>query len=106
MKYFLLLCLVPIAAPARAAGIQVVTDAGAPVDQCEIMWHTADSGYSPWDGGDSMSFRHLPRDADVIDILVRADGYATTVQRFEGALLADLHASKAVSIGDEQWSLD
>jgi len=95
MKYCLLLCLVLIAAPVNAGRIKVVDDAGAAVEHYEMMWHTADSGYSRWHVGGSMVFSELPYDADVLDVVVRADSYATEVRRFAGNSLADLRAGKA-----------
>ena len=59
------------------------------------MWSTAGGGYSPWGAGDDVFFRGLPNDADVIDVVARADGYATQVGRFAGDSLADLRAGKA-----------
>jgi thiol-disulfide isomerase/thioredoxin len=59
------------------------------------MWHTADSGYCRWQAGDGKFFDGLPNDADVIDVLVRADDYATAVRRFSGDSLADLRAGRA-----------
>ncbi|MCP4259831.1 MAG: TlpA family protein disulfide reductase [Planctomycetes bacterium] len=95
MKYCLLLCLALIAAPVNADRIKVVDDTGEVVKHCETMWHTADSGYSRWQVGDGMFFDGLPNDVDVIDVVVRADNYATEVRRFAGDSLADLRAGKA-----------
>jgi len=95
MKYCLLLCLPLIAAPVNADRIKVVDDTGAAVKHYETMWHTADSGYSRWQAGDGKFSDKPPNDADVIDVLVRADSYATAVRRFSGDSLADLRAGNA-----------
>jgi len=80
---------------ARAEGIKVVDDTGATVERYDVMWHTADTGYCRWSTGASTSFPDTPIDANVVDVLVRADGYATTVRRFTADSLADLRAGKA-----------
>ena len=96
-------CVALIATSLSAAQIKVVDEMGATVEHYEMMWHTADGGYSRWSRG-SDELDAIARDADVIDILVRVDGYASAVGRFEGDLLVDLRAGKAtISLqrGDE-----
>lgn len=95
MKYCLFLCLTLIVAPVNAARIKVVDNTGAGVEHYEMMWHTADDGYCRWQASNGMFSDRLPNDADVIDVLVRADGYATAVRRFSGGSLVDLRASRA-----------
>jgi len=106
MKQCLLLGFLLMTVPAKAEGIKVIDDTGAAVERYDIMWHTADSGYSLWSTRASKSFPDAAIDANavdvlaatdakVVDVLVRADGYATTVRRFTGDSLADLRAGKA-----------
>ncbi|UCE46874.1 MAG: TlpA family protein disulfide reductase [Phycisphaerales bacterium] len=95
MKYCLLLCLPLIAAPVSAAQIKVVDNTGTEVEHCEMMWHTADSGYCRWQAGDGKFSDRPSYNADVVDVLVRADGYATAVRRFSGDSLADFRAGRA-----------
>jgi len=95
MKYCLLLCLPLIAAPVNADRIKVVDDTGAAIEHYETMWHTVDSGYCRWQAGNGKFSDRPPNDADVIDVLVRADSYATAVRRFSGDSLADLRAGRA-----------
>lgn len=87
-----------MAASVCTAQISVVDETGATVHRYEVMWHTAGSGCSEWKsswGGEWEYFDVLTRDASVVDVLVRADGYATSVRRFEADSLAELRAGKA-----------
>ena len=95
MKCCLTLCLPLLAGPVNAARVKVVDDGGAGIERYEMMWHTADSGYCRWQAGDGKLPDGLQNDADVVDVLVRADGYATAVQRFWGDSLAELRAGRA-----------
>ncbi len=67
--------------------MRVVDEEGKPLSKLEAMVHTADAGYGPWvDGRDGMVFlggAWQYRGA-VLQVLVRADGYAPTVARFAG----------------------
>jgi thiol-disulfide isomerase/thioredoxin len=99
----LLLCLALTATKVNAQQIKVVDESGAVVQRYEMVWHTADSGYCRWQAGDNIA-GELPREADVVDIVVRADGCATEVRRFEGETLAKLRADGAtitLQRGDE-----
>jgi RNA polymerase sigma factor (sigma-70 family) len=74
--------------------VRVVDETGKPVPILEAMIHTADSGDTGWRGGgngiadlgDPRLFSHPshPQGPEVLDVLVRADGYASTITRFVG----------------------
>jgi len=67
--------------------IRAVDEEGKPVSKLQAMIHTAEAGYGPWvDGGDGIVFLGGPGQyrAAALDVLVRADGFATGVARFEG----------------------
>jgi RNA polymerase sigma factor (sigma-70 family) len=68
--------------------VRVVDEAGKAVSALQAMVHTADKGYSRWtDGRDglvSLSLWSSFQDAEVLDVLIRADGYAPNVLRYEG----------------------
>lgn len=95
MRYCLLLFVPFIAVTVNAERIKVVDDTGASVEHYEMMWHTADEGYSRWQASDGKFSDKPPNDADIIDVLVRAQCYATAVRRFSGDSLADLHSGRA-----------
>lgn len=88
-----LLTLVPTAvAHASAISVRVVDEKGNAVDAFESMWHTADHGYSPWSRKRNGVLRESVGSSnwDVVDLIIRAEGFASRVQRFEGATLATL----------------
>jgi thiol-disulfide isomerase/thioredoxin len=68
--------------------VRVVDEAGKPVPKMQAMLHTAGHGYTRWtDGGGGVAGFGGPqmfRDADALNVLVRAEGYAPVVARFEG----------------------
>jgi thiol-disulfide isomerase/thioredoxin len=70
---------------ATAEVIRAVDETGAAVDKFEAMYFTADRGYSRWESGRNGACDlplRMGRNPTVVDVLVRADGYATAVRRF------------------------
>lgn len=67
--------------------IHAVDENGKIVSKLQAMIHTADAGYGPWvDGNEGIVFLGGPsqyRSAS-LDVLVRADGFASGFARFEG----------------------
>lgn len=80
----------PVVADCR---LRVVDERDAPVAKFDAMVHTADEGYTLWKAGKagSVMLDHIFRESKVVDVLVRADGYASTVSRFAGQELDKLH---------------
>lgn len=76
-----------IAVSARA--IQIVDEDGEPIAKYEWMLNTSDQGCSRWtsDGNGRTELMMFP-EAKAIDVLVRAEGYANTIERFAGDKLA------------------
>ena len=78
--------------------LRVVDEDGKPLSKLEAMVHTADAGYGSWvEGHDGMVFlggtwQHR---GAALQVLVRADGYASTVARFAGQQRDDLSNGKA-----------
>lgn len=71
--------------------VRVVGPAGKPLPIFQAMIHTTNAGYTKWfDGRDglvgfgSFGFGNSTADANACDVLVRADGYASTVVRYAG----------------------
>jgi thiol-disulfide isomerase/thioredoxin len=67
--------------------IRAVDEEGKPVSKLQAMIHTAEAGYGPWvDGGEGIVFLGGPSQyrAAALDVMVRADGFATGFARFEG----------------------
>lgn len=67
--------------------VRVVDEGGKPLSKMQAMVHTADEGCGPWvDGRDGMVFLSWAPQSrvGVLQVLVRADGYAPAVARFEG----------------------
>jgi RNA polymerase sigma factor (sigma-70 family) len=67
--------------------VRVLDETGKPVVKVQAMLHTADAGYYNWtDGGLGVAVLNdpdpFPR-SEVIDVLLRADGYASAIARFE-----------------------
>jgi thiol-disulfide isomerase/thioredoxin len=79
--------------------LRVVDEDGKPLSKLEAMVHTADAGYGLWVAGhDGMVFLGGAwqfRGAAALQVLVRADGYASTVARFSGHQQDDLSNGKA-----------
>lgn len=92
MKRVLILLLAIAVSRVHAQEIEVVDPTGNPIDDFEVMSHTADHGHSDWINGGQV---YVPRDASVVDLIVRADGYASTVRRFTCKSLAELQAGEA-----------
>jgi thiol-disulfide isomerase/thioredoxin/protocatechuate 3,4-dioxygenase beta subunit len=68
--------------------VRVVDEEGKPLSKLEAMVHTADAGYGPWTaGGNGMAFLGAANQyrGAALEVLVRADGYASTIARFAGA---------------------
>ena len=67
--------------------IRVIDEDGRPVSKMQATIHTADGGWSKWkDGRDGDVFldRSLSYRAELPEVLVRADGFASTFARFDG----------------------
>jgi beta-lactamase regulating signal transducer with metallopeptidase domain len=67
--------------------IRVIDEDGRPVSKMQATIHTADGGWSKWkDGRDGDVFldRSLSYRAGLPEVLVRADGFASTFARFDG----------------------
>ncbi len=69
--------------------VRVVDEDGKGLSNAEVMVHTADQGYGNWSTGrEGLVFLGGPwqyRGAAALQVLVRAEGYASTVARFAGA---------------------
>jgi RNA polymerase sigma factor (sigma-70 family) len=67
--------------------VRVIDETGKPVVKPQAMLHTAEAGYRNWtDGGLGVVCLADPdpfRGAEVIDVLLRADGYAPAIVRFD-----------------------
>ncbi len=67
--------------------VRVVDEDGKPLSKAEAMLHTADQGYERWSAGrDGLVFlggggRYR---GSALEVVVRADGYASTITRFAG----------------------
>jgi RNA polymerase sigma factor (sigma-70 family) len=73
--------------PSTDSRVRVVDAMGQPVAKVQALLHTADAGYYNWNDG-GLGVVCLPdpdpfRSAEIIDVLLRADGYASTVVRFD-----------------------
>src|ERR1700731_3745858 len=72
--------LVAVSALAAEQVVHVVDAEGKPVDRFQITWHTSDQGHSVWQEGHNGVWKDLfPPQADAIQIVARADGFASTV---------------------------
>jgi thiol-disulfide isomerase/thioredoxin len=69
--------------------VRVVDETGKPLAKVQSMLHTAEAGYRHWsDGGLGVVSLAEPdpfRGAEVIDVLLRSDGYAPAIVRFDRA---------------------
>ncbi|MEX2317502.1 MAG: TlpA disulfide reductase family protein [Pirellulales bacterium] len=88
--------------------LRVVDEQGQPVKQFEFMIHTANDGYSRWmkgaDGAADASDVQSYQRATAIDVLVRADGFASATKSFQDDELKKLRgdgASITLPRGDE-----
>jgi thiol-disulfide isomerase/thioredoxin len=73
--------------PSTDCRVRVVDEMGQPLAKVQALLHTADAGYYNWnDGGLGVVCLADPdpfRGAEVIDVLLRADGYAPAIVRFD-----------------------
>jgi RNA polymerase sigma factor (sigma-70 family) len=73
--------------PLTDCRVRVVDEAGKPLGKSQLMLHTADAGYHNWtDNGFGIATFPDPEPfarTEVVDVLLRADGYASAVARFE-----------------------
>ncbi|HEX7378050.1 MAG TPA: redoxin family protein, partial [Pirellulales bacterium] len=78
--------------------VRVVDEDGKPLPNAQVMLHTADQGYKRWaSGGDGLVFLGGDfefRDA-ALQLLVRADGYASTIVHFPRAQREKLTTGEA-----------
>ena len=101
-KQLLLLNVVALV-PLIAVGgpvLRIAEGDGKPIEQFEVMIHTADQGYENWQEGisgkfDLLGLRHRYSKSAAIDVVVRADGYASVVRSFQGAAKEELVANGA-----------
>lgn len=81
--------------------VHVIDERGQAVPKFQLMLQTADRGETAWEDGmnGQVTFSGFQsthyRDLQAIDVLVRADGYASALARFAGADRATLFGSKA-----------
>ena len=82
-RYSLLLVVLLLAPGASAETVRAVDEAGNPIEKFEAMYHTADQGYSHWESSHKGACQlHLFfGEPTPVDVLVRADGYATSIKR-------------------------
>lgn len=91
---FIALLVFPTIACGNLA-LRVVDDDGQPVERFNVMVHTFDQGYVRWMAGKDGKFdlsslsRHYGA-ASTIDVLVRAEGYASVLQSFSGQAKEEL----------------
>ena len=79
-------------------GIRIVDEQGVPVERFQAMYHTAEHGYGQWEHGNGGSWSlasYVTRRTPVLDVLVRAEGYASAFRRFKGQSREDLLQSNA-----------
>jgi thiol-disulfide isomerase/thioredoxin len=88
-KVWMAVMMIAAAFAANARAIQVVDEEGRPVASFECMVNTSDQGCSRWTAGSAGTATVMTfPEAKVIDLLVRAEGYASTIERFAGDRLA------------------
>ncbi len=79
--------------------VRVVDEEGKPVSRLEALVHTTDQGFGLWtEGRNGIVFLGGGwefREAGVLEVLVRADGFAPAVARFAGTQRDDLTKGKA-----------
>lgn len=87
--------LLLLSTPAIAAQVRVVDTDGQPVDTFQIMWQTSHAN-CVWQNPRNGTWREsFDSDVDVINIIIRADGYASTVQQLQNELPGKLLNSEA-----------
>lgn len=86
--------------PSKDPRIRVVDESGKPVPTPQAMFHTAAAGDTQWIEGGSgvvyVRFAHMLREGNALEVLVRAEGYASSVARFEGEERNKLQRGEAV----------
>lgn len=83
----------------RGATFRVVDAAGQPVKNFEAMWHTAEYGHGDWSKEkDGAWLESLNEKGPVIDVVIRAEGYASAFRRFEKKSLQALLNGEAATI--------
>ena len=96
-----LICLFLLSGAAHGQRVRVVDEEGAGVSRFEAMYHTEDHGYGQWKAGQDGSCS-FPQGAllgsAVVDVIVRADGYSATVQRFDRQSMETLRRGDAVIV--------
>ena len=85
------------------SSIRIIDERGLLIKDCEIMSNTAQHGYSHWEAGETWNRNVRDRlaflnDSDVLDVFVRADGFATAMRRLDGNDLADLREGRESKI--------
>src|SRR5262245_50581265 len=75
--------------------LAVVDEKGQAVSDFEVLVNTADQGCSRWQKGGFGSYLMALKNAQVLEVLVRADGYAGTIVRFSGKDRDELLAGNA-----------
>lgn len=79
--------------------IRAIDEHGNPIPKFEAMVDTADNWKAPWIvGSEGIAELSPVKDATVIDVIVRADGYASSVQRFAGEERKKLERGEAVIV--------
>ncbi len=93
-RILFLIALWCCAAPAtQAAKFNVADEQGRPIKNFEWMYHTEYHGSGPWhecEGGTAAFDNGLISKSKVVDVIVRTDGYASAVARFQGESLEQL----------------
>ncbi len=100
LLFAVLLSLVSLSvAQAQQGEVRVVDEEGVAVDQFEGMWHTADNGYSLWTRQQNGVWKDFFGSREnVTDVIIRAKGFASRVQRFEGPSLRELRDGKTTIV--------
>jgi hypothetical protein len=80
--------------------LRVLNEAGQPIERFEVMIHTASDGYDRWAVGLDGEFEIAPRlrsyaKAAAVDVIVRAEGYASVLENFQGKAKESLHSDGA-----------
>ncbi len=82
--------------------VRVVDERGSAVGEFETMWHTPDHGYSNWTRRRNGLWKdHIGKIDGVVDLVVRAPGFASRVQRFEGESLREGEGEIVLERGQE-----
>jgi thiol-disulfide isomerase/thioredoxin len=80
--------------------LRVVNEEGQPVERFEVMIHTASQGYDRWaakrDGEFDLTYSSKSyAKASAIDVIIRAEGYASVLQSFQGKAKDSLQSEGA-----------